>query len=234
MNLHRYSRIAKDTAATLLLTGVLLLAGCATVPEPLRGGPQQSPDPAQVRAEPDQYAGVAVRWGGIIVNVENGPTQSEMEVVSRPLGDDARPLDTDQTSGRFLARINGFIDPMDYATGREITVVGVVKGVEQRNIGSHSYRYPIVEVTSQYLWPLSLPPMPDYYYYSPYYDPWYPFGPFYYPYYYSYPYSYPAYPYHPRGAMPPRQRLPQTSPQIQPPPQQLPQPRLPPQPRQRR
>ncbi len=174
--------LPRGTAAALLLVAVAWLAGCVSVPEPLRSGPQQSPDPAQVRAAPEQYAGMGVRWGGVIVAVENGAAQSEVEVVARPLSGSARPLLTDATAGRFLARISGFIDPVDYAAGREITVVGVVEGVEQRDIGAYRYSYPRVKVTSHHLWPVRLPPVQDPYFYSPFYYPWYPYGPYYYPY----------------------------------------------------
>lgn len=173
----------KVSVTALLLTGLAWLTGCVSLPESLRSGPQQSPDPAQVRAAPQQYKGMSVRWGGVIVTVENGPEQSVVEVVSRPLSDSARPRQTDETAGRFLVRINGFVDPVDYVAGRELTVVGTLEGVEQRDIGTYRYSYPLVQATSHYLWPLRPPPMPDpYYYYSPFYDPWYPYGPYRYPY----------------------------------------------------
>jgi outer membrane lipoprotein len=166
----------------LLLAIVAWLTGCASVPEPLRGGPQQSPDPAMVRTSPEQYAGMTVRWGGVIVTVENEAAQSVVQVVSRPLGESTRPLETDESWGRFIVRINGFIDPVDYAAGREITVIGVIDGVEQHNIGTYRYNYPLVRATTHYLWPVRLPPMPDPYFYSPFYSPWYPYPYGYYPY----------------------------------------------------
>lgn len=171
--------------AAVLLAGAALLAGCASVPEPLRDGPEQSPTPEQVRAAPEQYAGMRLRWGGVIVAVENGPVQSVVQVVARPLARDTRPQQTDQTAGRFLVRITGFIDPVDYAAGRELTIVGVLEGVEQRDVGAYRYRYPVVGATAHYLWPRRMPPAPDPYFYSPFYDPWYPYGP------YPYPYPYP-------------------------------------------
>lgn len=171
----------RGVVITLLLVGLVLQSGCTSTPEPLREGPKQSPDPAQVRAAPEQYAGMTVRWGGVIVAVENGATQSVVQVVSRPLSSSARPQETDQTSGRFLVRISGFVDPVDYAAGREFTVTGVLEGMEQRNIGDYRYTFPVVRASGYHLWPLRPPPMPDPYYYSPFYNPWYPYGP--YPYY---------------------------------------------------
>jgi len=186
MKRHHTISMYRRLATVIMLGGMAWLAGCASVPEPLRAGPEQSPDAAAVRLAPEQYRGSAVRWGGVIVAVENGPTQSEVEVVSRPLGSNTRPLETDQTAGRFIARIGGFIDPVNFSAGREISVVGVVEGVEQRKIGSYPYSYPVVNASGYYLWPERPPPAPyPYYYYSPFYDPWYPYGP--YPYHYPYP-----------------------------------------------
>lgn len=171
----------RGVVITLLLVGLVLQIGCTSTPEPLREGPTKSPDPAQVRAAPEQYVGMTVRWGGVIVDVENGVAQSVVQVVSRPLSSSARPQETDQTSGRFLVRISGFVDPVDYAAGREFTVTGVLEGVEQRDIGDYRYTFPVVRASGYHLWPLRPPPMPDSYYYSPFYNPWYPYGP--YPYY---------------------------------------------------
>lgn len=178
MKLYRGLLSHKGITAALLLAGLVWLTGCMSLPEPLRDGPKQSPDPAQVQAAPGQYAGMTVRWGGVIVAVENGPAQSMVQVVSRPLSKSARPLETDQTSGRFLVSISGFIDPVDYSAGREITIIGVLEGMEERNIGTYRYTYPRVKATNHYLWPLRPPPIQDPYFYSPFYYPWYPYGPY--------------------------------------------------------
>ena len=178
----RSSSMPKEAIVLLLVAALSWLTGCTSLPAPLRDAPQQSPDAAQVRAEPQHYAGLTVRWGGVIVAVENEAEQSLVQVVARPLSSSARPQETDQSAGRFLARISGFIDPVDYAAGREITIVGELEGIEQRNIGAYRYTYPVVRVKSHYLWPLRPPPLPDPYYYSPFYYPWYPYGPYPYPY----------------------------------------------------
>ncbi len=174
---HRPSRLYP----VLLL---VLLTGCASMPEPLRDGPEHGPDPAQVRAASAQYMGMAVRWGGMIARVDNGPAESVVEIVARPLSGSGRPRETDQTAGRFLARITGFIDPAVYATGREFTLVGTIEGTERRNIGEHPYTYPVVRATGHYLWPARPALTQEPFYHPPfhrwpyYYDPWYPYGPY--------------------------------------------------------
>jgi len=174
--MNRFRTCSPRPGALILLT-MLWLAGCAATPEPLRDAPAHSPDLAQVQAAPQQYVGTTVRWGGIITAVDNGATESEVQLVARPLSAGGRPLETDQTGGRFLVRITGFLDPVVYATGRELTVVGRVDGVEQRNIGTYRYSYPVIRATSHHLWPLRPPPLPDPYY-SPFQHPWYPYGPY--------------------------------------------------------
>ncbi|MEW6646104.1 MAG: Slp family lipoprotein [Pseudomonadota bacterium] len=162
----------------LLALVPLALGACATTPLPLREAPEHGPGPDQVRVAPEQYTGTVVRWGGIITAVDNGPADSVVELVSRPLSGNGRPLETDQSEGRFLVHISGFLDPVVYANGRELSVAGRVEGVEQRNIGEYRYSYPVLRAIGHHLWPPRLPPQADPFYYPPYHRPWYPYGPY--------------------------------------------------------
>lgn len=186
VNDKRYLRRLGHVSSMVLAT-LVVLAGCAATPEAIRNGLEDSPDVAMVRAAPAQYQDLAVRWGGVIVSVDNQPDYSMVEVVARPLSDVGRPRDTDETPGRFLARISGFVDPAVYAQGRELTVVGHIDGVLERTIGEYRYSYPVVRATGHYLWQVRMPPEPDPFfyhpYYSPFYDPWFPYRRYpYYPY----------------------------------------------------
>ena len=181
-----------------LLAGLLIillwLAGCASpVPEPIRQTPPSQPQPDEVRADETRFEGATVRWGGVIAAVTNRAGDTLLEVVSRPLSRSGRPQLTDATQGRFLARVDGFLDPAVYASGREITVTGTVAGLEPRAVGDYPYPYVRVDVDRHYLWAVREPIREPYY--SPWwYDPWYPYHPFYDPW----------YPYHP--AFGPRRR----------------------------
>jgi outer membrane lipoprotein len=173
-----FSNLRTPAATAVVAAAILWLTGCASIPASLRDGPEHGPDPAQVQGTPEQYVGKAVRWGGVIAAVDNGPVESVVQVVSRPLSSAGRPLETDRTSGRFLVHVAGFLDPVVYASGRELTVVGQVEGVEQHNIGAYPYRYPVVRASSHYLWQLRPPPAADPYFYPPFHRPWYPYGPY--------------------------------------------------------
>jgi len=147
-------------------------------------------------AQAQQYelSGQHVRWGGTIVKVTPHENQTCLEIVSRPLDDEARPIATDETFGRFLACSSGFYDPEVYREGRKVTIVGTLESSVVGKIGELSYHYPKVAAETVYLWP-KLPPRYIYqpidpfwspYYYGPWpYGPWpygpWPYGPWRYP-----------------------------------------------------
>lgn len=170
------------------LLGVALLAGCASnVPKAISAPPADSPLVAEVRADVQQFIGAHVRWGGTIALVENHANETWIEIVGRELGRSGQPRLTDRSSGRFIAVIDGFLDPALYAEGRELTVAGVVEDEITRKIGDYDYSFPRVRVDDYMLWPPRPEPAPYEYPRHWYYDPWYPWYP-YYPYYYPYRY----------------------------------------------
>jgi outer membrane lipoprotein len=170
--------------AILAATAALLLASCTAVPVQLAG--EFNPvTPASV--QPEQF-GASVRWGGVLVATRNEQNKTCFEVLSRALDKYMRPVSGDDTtSGRFIACSDGFHDPEIYKQGREVTVVGQVKSIEQRKIEEFDYRYPVVAVTDMVLWQ----PRKTVMYYDNFYGPnFYPYywggGPYwggYYPYY---------------------------------------------------
>ena len=130
---------------------LLLLTACAMQPP----GPSAANVPLTLKAAreaPDTAIGKRIRWGGSIVSVINQPQQTRLEIVSRPLRANGRPRENDDTDGRFLAIVEGFLDPMVYAKGRQITINGVVQGVERGKIGEYPYQFIVVKATSHTLW----------------------------------------------------------------------------------
>lgn len=166
------------------------LAACATLPEPLRA-PAVSPlTLAQARAQASPPNGARVRWGGRIEKVTNKPEETWVEIVERPLDDAGRPEPSDQSGGRFIARVDGFLDPAVYAKGRDMTVLGVVDGRISGRVGDYPYEFIAVKAQGYVLWPKRVHrarayPYP---YGDPFYDPfwpgpywgspWYPWGPY--------------------------------------------------------
>jgi len=165
------------------LSLALVLVGCSSVPERIRIAPPEAPSLAQVRQSPEKHTGAVVRWGGTIAQVENRQGETRIELVARPLYGDGEPKESDASEGRFIAIIPGFLDPAIYASGRDLTVRGIISGTLQRKLGEMDYRYPLVKTEVYHLWPKALE-YRDPYYYDPWlHDPWYPYPWHRYPYY---------------------------------------------------
>jgi outer membrane lipoprotein len=133
------------------IAATLALAGCVSVPTPLQGQ-FAALDP--VAATQRDASGQAVRWGGTLVHTEPLAGQTCFEIVGRPLGSVARPIENDRAQGRFIACRQGFYEPQVFAPGREVTVIGHIAGYETRPVGGYDYRQPKVAADVIYLWPV--------------------------------------------------------------------------------
>lgn len=170
---------------------LLWLTACATnVPEAIREAPPGNLTLADVQRDVAAYIGQRVRWGGRIAAVENRAKETLLDIVAQPLDSDGRPHSGDTSLGRFLTRVDGFLDPAVYAKGRLVTVAGSVEGALTRPIGEYPYRYIAVKADTVKLWE---PVERQVRYRDPFYDPFYdPFWPSrVYPWYAPYPF----YPY---------------------------------------
>jgi outer membrane lipoprotein len=178
--------VTKQTVCVLLIS--LLLGACASqIPQGIRKAPADMPTLEQVRTHPDDYQGRQVRWGGKLIQTENREDTTWLTLLDRPLYRDGEPKFTDDSDGRFIAIVPGFLDPQVYVSDRRVTVSGTLLRSETNKVGDYPYTYPVVQADVWYLWPVETEPPYGYPYpgwYAPwYYDPWYPYG-FGYPYYY--------------------------------------------------
>ena len=176
--------MSKLLKLTTILFGGALLAACATTPDQI-AFEQQNVDFTRVAQSPDAFAKQEVRWRGIVARVENLEKDTLIEVVNLPLGRQARPVESQQTGGRFIARVPGFLDPMIYKQGKEITVVGMLAEPMPGKVGEHKINFPVVDTRGHYLWE----ERPDYEYVQVYsaWDPyWFYHRPYYWPYHYRY------------------------------------------------
>ena len=179
MRMHR--TISRFTLAGLL---TILLAACASqIPLAIRSAPPGSPSLEQVRAQVGPgYLGRQVRFGGILIETLNEQDVTRLTILGRPLTRDGEPEYTDDSAGRFIAIIPGFLDPEVYAPERAITITGTLVRNQTGTVGEFPYTFPVVEATDWYLWPKQLVtpygyhPWHDPWYYRPWYDPWHPFG----------------------------------------------------------
>lgn len=176
--LGHFSRNIKSQFSILpclaFLPVLVLLAGCASnIPLEIRTKIPGSPSLEQVRIDFEKYSGARVRWGGLITKVENLESKTIIEILSRPLYRYGRPEQSDQSQGRFLARVSGFFDPAIYENGRLITIVGELIEMHSGKIGEYEYLFPVIAARSHYLWPPEDPLDKDYPHFW-YYDPWCP------------------------------------------------------------
>ena len=101
---------------------------------------------------PDAWKGKIVLLGGQIIATTVTANETWIEVLEKPLDYQQKPSDTDQSSGRFIVRFQGFLDPAIYASGRKLTVAGQVDGKDVRPLKEFSYTYPVLTSRELYLW----------------------------------------------------------------------------------
>ena len=143
---------SKKWALSAVALSVLVLSGCVTVPDDIRGTtatPQMNLQ--AVQGAPSLYVGQESRFGGKVVAVTNLQNKTRLEIATVPLDDGARPILGAASRGRILAYINGFVDPVDYRN-QLVTVVGPITGVEKGKIGESSYDFVTVNVNSYKRW----------------------------------------------------------------------------------
>jgi len=148
MNPKEVSAMKPLRLMTALAVGAI--AGCASLPAPLEGEYSESfyPDQAGERS-----VGANVRWGGTVVETRPESDRTCIEILAQELESNARPVQSDQAYGRFIACRNEFIDPEIFVNGREVTVAGEITGFRNRKVGEFEYVYPVVGADAVYLWP---------------------------------------------------------------------------------
>jgi outer membrane lipoprotein len=152
----------RRVAVAVVLMVALGGAACMRPPAELTRGPFAALVPSDL--EPDALQGQRVRWGGEIVDVTPTKRETCLEVLARPLDCRARPRETDESYGRFLACRAGFYDPAVYEVGREVTIAGTAGRPVVGKVGEYDYRYPVVEAEAIHLWPERVERYPSFYY----------------------------------------------------------------------
>ena len=139
----------------LLLCGsltLLMLAACAPAPIYPTSTSEVIATPLQVSQSPERYASGQVIWGGRIVQVKNYADHSEIELLAYPLDASQRPQANDSGSGRFIAVMPGYVEPLDYPAGGRMTVSGKLNGSRAGKVGEADYVFPLVSVAQSHVW----------------------------------------------------------------------------------
>lgn len=137
-----------------VFVAALTLSACSAVPDKLKVANEDQLVGFEAAFEmPNAANGKPGRWGGVIAEVKNSDDGTIIEVVNFPLNSWGRPVPSDQSTGRFRAKLASFVDPMVYTQGSEITFTGIIGASEKGTIGEYSYLFPVLQVNAQYLWP---------------------------------------------------------------------------------
>ncbi|MEH0875802.1 Slp family lipoprotein [Pectobacterium cacticida] len=152
----------KHVRLGIVAATVMLLSGCVTVPDAIKGtSPTPQEDLVRVMNAPQIYVGQESRFGGRVVSIRNEANKTRLEIASMPLDSGAKPLLDMPSEGRFIAYVNRFLEPVDFKN-RLVTVVGPIVGTEQGAIGNKPYRYVVVDAQGYKRWNvvqrLAMPP----------------------------------------------------------------------------
>ncbi|TNH05637.1 Slp family lipoprotein [Testudinibacter sp. TR-2022] len=93
-----------------------------------------------------------VRLGGKVIRATALAQQTEIEVLSMAVDRfTAKPILASQSDGRFIAVLNGFVDPLSLQD-QYITVRGVLSGRQEGKIDQAQYVYPKIKVEDYHIW----------------------------------------------------------------------------------
>ena len=114
----------------------------------------ESPTPSQLVQHPRALAvGSPVRWGGKIVGIKNLKDKTILEILALQLDSKGRPVPGSASRGRFLAQQPEYLEPLEYAPGRLVTIDGTFSGLHNGRVGESRYRFPMVATKELLLWP---------------------------------------------------------------------------------
>ena len=139
----------------ILLSLISLLLACAAGPDfRLDDMAAELAAPREVVSMQPFPEGRRIVWGGQTIRMENLADRSRIELLAYPLDSRQRPMVGEPSLGRFLVERAGYLEPVDYAPGRLLTVTGRLLKRVRGKVGGAPYNYPLVEADELYLWPL--------------------------------------------------------------------------------
>ncbi|MBB1464365.1 Slp family lipoprotein [Vibrio sp. 10N.222.51.C8] len=148
-----FSLISKSRLFFLVAFSSMVM-GCSSLPEELNANSEQVVTDYQewVNTVPD--AG-DVRLGGVIAKVTNLQDKTRVEVVNLPISSNGKPDIDAEPKGRFVGYIDGYVEPLSFAEGRLVTLVGTSSGTEDGTVGDYPYTFPVMNVYNQRLWQIT-------------------------------------------------------------------------------
>lgn len=136
-----------------LLITCLILTACTNLPPNIADPPAFDLSYVEAITNINKFKNAPVRWGGTIVDVENEPSYSAIQILVYPLGSYGRPDVDEPSQGRFVVKSAEFLDPAVYTKNTSITVAGILDGDTERKVGNKALRLPLVVAKNIHLWP---------------------------------------------------------------------------------
>jgi outer membrane lipoprotein len=144
---------------------IMFVTGCATgISQQSRSKVTYMGTFSKLQKTPDVYDGEVVIFGGKILETKVSSTLSELTVLQLAIDNSGRPVNLDQSHGRFLVQSEQLLDPAIYQKGMLLTVVGMLKGSKVRAIGDFDYAYPLLEAIEIKLWPKEVQTQPRFHF----------------------------------------------------------------------
>ncbi|MGY6587596.1 MAG: Slp family lipoprotein [Wenzhouxiangella sp.] len=143
----------RPLVAIAMASIALALSGCANSPLDRGGEDIAAIGPAHVLAGEDR-GGERVIWGGQIAEVNPGDGYTELRIISYPLDRSDRPRWREQPGVTFVVRQPGFLEPVLYAPGRFISVLGNNQGLVERQRDDALMALPLLMAENLHLWPV--------------------------------------------------------------------------------
>lgn len=93
-----------------------------------------------------------VRLGGIIAKVTNLKNKTRIEVVNLPISSSGKPNLDSEPQGRYVGYYYGYLEPMSFAKGRLVTLLGVNDGEETGKVDDFEMTFRVMRITGSHLW----------------------------------------------------------------------------------
>lgn len=135
------------------LSAVFVISACTSLPTELNASSEETViSDYKTWVESGTAQGSEVRLGGVIANITNLKDKTRIEVVNVPIDSVGRPSVKVEPQGRFVGYVNEFLDPVTFAEGRLVTLLGTTAEPETGKVGDFEHQYPVMTVKGYHLW----------------------------------------------------------------------------------
>jgi outer membrane lipoprotein len=134
-----------------IVVAALQLQACSS--QPVIPAADRTMTPQQAVATQPPPGDTLLQWGGIVIETRNLRETTEIQVLAYPLDEAGHPDTKTNSIGRFIAQLPGYLEPVEYAAGRQVTATGKFSGVRQGRVADSNYPFPLLLCDEIALWP---------------------------------------------------------------------------------